>query len=402
MSHASLPTVQEQITPEDGDATGDTSSSNSPHALARLPEDWQSLLESWGERPYRAQQIFRWIFAQRVLDPDKMSNLPPSLRERLKSLPFGKLPEVEVVKRAADGTRKLLLSLDENSRVECVIIPMVPKVSWDAETFDFEDDEDKPSDKQTRVTLCVSTQYGCAMGCTFCESGRAGLKRGLRAEEIIAQVVVAKSYLEPSESLTNLVLMGMGEPLHHYDATARALRVLTHPEGLDMSLRRITVSTVGLIRGIERLGQDFSGKVGLAVSLHAPNDELRSQIIPINRRYPLARLMEALRRYPLPRRRRITIEYTLIAGFNDGFEQARQLSQLLRGLAVKINLIPMNTIEGSSLRASSSDRVAEFQDYLARDGYSCFVRTRRGDDVAAACGQLAFRAATPAKADHVD
>jgi len=402
MSHASLPTVQEQITPEDGDATGDTSSSNSPHALARLPEDWQSLLESWGERPYRAQQIFRWIFAQRVLDPDKMSNLPPSLRERLKSLPFGKLPEVEVVKRAADGTRKLLLALDENSRVECVLIPMVPKVSWDAETFDFEDDEDKPSDKQTRVTLCVSTQYGCAMGCTFCESGRAGLKRGLRAEEIIAQVVVAKSYLEPSESLTNLVLMGMGEPLHHYDATARALRVLTHPEGLDMSLRRITVSTVGLIRGIERLGQDFSGKVGLAVSLHAPNDELRSQIIPINRRYPLARLMEALRRYPLPRRRRITIEYTLIAGFNDGFEQARQLSQLLRGLAVKINLIPMNTIEGSSLRASSSDRVAEFQDYLARDGYSCFVRTRRGDDVAAACGQLAFRAATPAKADHVD
>jgi len=402
MSHASLPTVQEQITPEDGDATGDTSSSNSPHALARLPEDWQSLLESWGERPYRAQQIFRWIFAQRVLDPDKMSNLPPSLRERLKSLPFGKLPEVEVVKRAADGTRKLLLALDENSRVECVLIPMVPKVSWDAETFDFEDDEDKPSDKQTRVTLCVSTQYGCAMGCTFCESGRAGLKRGLRAEEIIAQVVVAKSYLEPSESLTNLVLMGMGEPLHHYDATARALRVLTHPEGLDMSLRRITVSTVGLIRGIERLGQDFSGKVGLAVSLHAPNDELRSQIIPINRRYPLARLMEALRRYPLPRRRRITIEYTLIAGFNDGFEQARQLSQLLRGLAVKINLIPMNTIEGSNLRASSSDRVAEFQDYLARDGYSCFVRTRRGDDVAAACGQLAFRAATPAKADHVD
>jgi 23S rRNA (adenine2503-C2)-methyltransferase len=206
-------------------------------------------------------------------------------------------------------------------------------------------------------------------------------------------VLVSKSYLEPSESLTNLVLMGMGEPLHHYDATARALRVLTHPDGLDMSLRRITVSTVGLIRGIERLGQDFSGKVGLAVSLHAPNDELRSQIIPINRRYPLARLMAALRRYPLPRRRRITIEYTLIAGFNDGFEQARQLSQLLRGLAVKINLIPMNTIEGSDLRASSSDRVAEFQDYLARDGYSCFVRTRRGDDVAAACGQLAFRAA---------
>lgn len=402
MSHASLPTFSQPAAPDDGDVPVGGADGAALHALARLPEDWQSLLESWGERPYRAQQIFRWIFAQRVLDPDKMSNLPAALRERLKALPFGKLPEVELVKRAADGTRKLLVALNENSRVECVLIPMVPKVSWDAETFDFEDDEDKSSDKQTRVTLCVSTQYGCAMGCTFCESGRAGLKRGLRAEEIIAQVVLAKSYLEPSESLTNLVLMGMGEPLHHYDATARALRVLTHPDGLDMSLRRITVSTVGLIRGIERLGQDFSGKIGLAVSLHAPNDELRSQIIPINRRYPLARLIEALRRYPLPRRRRITIEYTLIAGFNDGFEQARQLSQLLRGLAVKINLIPMNTIEGSNLRASTAERVSEFQDYLARDGYSCFVRTRRGDDVAAACGQLAFRAAVTEKVEHVD
>lgn len=158
-----------------------------------------------------------------------------------------------------------------------------------------------------------------------------------------------------------------------------------------MSLRRITVSTVGLVHGIERLGRDFGGKVGLAVSLHAPTDELRSQIIPINARYPLRQLMDTLRRYPLPRRRRITIEYTLIAGFNDGFEQARQLSQLLRGLSVKINLIPMNAIEGSKLCASSSERVADFQDYLARDGYSCFIRTRRGDDVAAACGQLALR-----------
>jgi 23S rRNA (adenine2503-C2)-methyltransferase len=145
-----------------------------------------------------------------------------------------------------------------------------------------------------------------------------------------------------------------------------------------------------LLRGIERLGKDFGGKIGLAVSLHAPNDELRSQIIPINRRYPLSQLMGTLRRYPLPRRRRITIEYTLIGGFNDGFEHARQLGQILRGLPVKINLIPMNPVQGSDLQASSSERVADFQDYLARDGYSCFIRTRRGDDVAAACGQLAF------------
>jgi 23S rRNA (adenine2503-C2)-methyltransferase len=204
-------------------------------------------------------------------------------------------------------------------------------------------------------------------------------------------VVLAKRYLEPNERLTNLVFMGMGEPLHHYDETSRALRVLTHSDGLDLSLRRITVSTVGLVHGIEKLGRDFGGKVGLAISLHAPTDELRTPIIPINRRYPVRELMNALRRYPLPRRRRITIEYTLIAGYNDGFEQARQLSQLLRGLPVKINLIPMNTVQGTDFRGSPPERVAEFQEYLARDGYSCFVRTRRGDDVAAACGQLAFQ-----------
>jgi len=366
-----------------------THSPQALHALARLPDDWKQLLESLGERPYRAKQILNWIYQQRELDVQKMTNLPAALREQLK--PYVQpLASVEMVKRASDGTRKLLLQLDHKTRVECVLIPMVPKTSWDAPFTEMEDD-DEPSEKQTRVTLCISTQFGCAMGCVFCESGRAGLRRGLQAEEIVAQVLIAKGYLEPNEVLTNLVLMGMGEPLHHYDATAQALRVLTHPECMGMSLRRITVSTVGLLRGIERLGQDFSGKVGLAISLHAPNDELRSQIIPINRRYPLSELMNALRRYPLPKRRRITIEYTLIAGFNDGFEHARQLSQLLRTVPVKINLIPMNPVEGSELQASSSERVADFQDYLARDGYSCFVRTRRGDDVAAACGQLAFR-----------
>ena len=403
MSHSPLPTLPILHAPDDnGLPPSDARLANSLPALSRLPEDWQQLLESWGEPAYRAQQIFRWVFAGGVLDPDKMTNLPLNLRERLRGLPIGKFPEVEVVKHAADGTRKLLLVLDKSSRVECVLIPMVPKSSWDAEWSDFDDDQESPTDKQTRVTLCVSTQYGCAMGCVFCESGRAGLKRGLTAGEIVAQVLISKSYLEQNEKLTNLVLMGMGEPLHNYDATARALRVLTHPAGIDMSLRRITVSTVGLVRGIDRLGQDFGGKVGLAVSLHAPNDELRSQIIPVNLRYPLEQLVQALHRYPLPRRRRITIEYMLIAGYNDGFEQARQLSQLLRGLPVKINLIPMNTIEGSDLHASSHERVTEFQDYLARDGYSCFVRTRRGDDVAAACGQLAFRSVLPGQSDVND
>ncbi len=392
MSQPESPPHLLPILPEEsGTSPTNPGGTDTTHALARLPEDWQQMLEAWGERPYRAKQIFHWIFAKGAVDPDQMTNLPQALRQRLKALPPGGLPKIEVVKRAADGTRKLLLRLDESARVECVLIPMVPKLSWDADSIEFEDEVEEPGDKLTRVTLCVSTQYGCAMGCVFCESGRAGLTRGLQAEEIVAQVLLSRTQLESTEKLTNLVFMGMGEPLHHYDSTARALRVLTHPDGLDMSLRRITVSTVGLVGGIERLGRDFGGKVGLAVSLHAPNDELRSRIIPINRRYPLRQLMQALHRYPLPRRRRITIEYTLIAGYNDGFEQARQLSHLLRGLPVKINLIPMNTIAGSELRASSPERIAEFQDYLAQDGYSCFIRTRRGDDVAAACGQLAFQ-----------
>lgn len=369
----------------------ETTDTDGLRALSRLPEDWERLLASWNQPRYRAQQVFRWIFAQGVLDPDKMTNLPKTLRERLAALPQQELPSVVSVNRASDATRKLLIQLAADARVECVVIPMTPKSSWDGDSLELEDELDEIGDRQTRITLCVSTQYGCAMGCVFCQSGRAGLKRGLKADEIVAQVMLAKRYLEPSERLTNIVFMGMGEPLHHYDETARALRVLTHRDGLDLSLRRITVSTVGLVHGIEKLGRDFEGKVGLAVSLHAPTDELRSPIIPINRKYPLRDIMNALRRYPLPRRRRITIEYTLIAGYNDGFEQARQLSQLLRGLPVKINLIPMNPVQGSEFHASGPERVAEFQEYLARDGYSCFVRTRRGDDVAAACGQLAFQ-----------
>jgi 23S rRNA (adenine2503-C2)-methyltransferase len=228
------------------------------------------------------------------------------------------------------------------------------------------------------------------MGCRFCASGQAGLIRGLNAGEVVAQVLESRRLLKPDEELCNLVFMGMGEPLHHYDETARALRLLNHPEGGAMSLRRITVSTVGLVPGIKRLGDDFAGKVGLAISLHAPDDETRDRIIPMNSRYPVAQLMAALRAYPLPRRRRITIEYTLIAGVNDSLGHARRLIDLLRGLPVKVNLIPMNPIEAADFRAPEAGAVQAFQDCLARAGYSCFVRTRRGDEVSAACGQLAM------------
>jgi 23S rRNA (adenine2503-C2)-methyltransferase len=225
----------------------------------------------------------------------------------------------------------------------------------------------------------------------------AGLKRNLGADEIVAQVIIGRTRLGANERLSNVVFMGMGEPLHNYDATLRALRLLTHPEGVALSARRITVSTSGLVPEIARLGADFGGNIGLAVSLHAADDETRSRLMPLNKKYPLATLIPALRAYPLPQRRRITIEYTLVAGSNDDPGDARALARLLRGIPVKINLIPMNPIAASPLGAPPLRRILDFQKVLCDAGYSCFIRRRRGDEVNAACGQLALLGARPVR-----
>jgi 23S rRNA (adenine2503-C2)-methyltransferase len=239
-------------------------------------------------------------------------------------------------------------------------------------------------------TQCVSSQVGCAMGCAFCASGIAGLKRNLSAAEIVAQVLLGREQLVGQSRLAGVVLMGMGEPLHNYDAVARSLVLLSHPEGIAISLRRVTLSTSGLVDGIDRLARDFGGQVGLAVSIHAANDETRSQIMPINKRHPLGELLPALRRYAAIGRRSLTIEYTLIAGVNDSLRDARELSRLLRGLHAKVNLIPMNPIDGTTLSAPSPETVDAFQRALDAGGLEVFVRRRRGDDIAAACGQLAL------------
>jgi 23S rRNA (adenine2503-C2)-methyltransferase len=231
------------------------------------------------------------------------------------------------------------------------------------------------------------------MVCVFCASGLAGLKRHLGPEEIVGQVLLGKTLLDPGEEIRNVVYMGMGEPLHNYAATKRSLELLTHPEGLSISTRRVTVSTSGLVPEIIKLGEDFKGQIGLAISLHAADDERRTRLMPINKKYPLADLMAALRRYPLPPRRRITVEYTLVHGENDSDADARRLIKLLGTLKVKVNLIPMNPVDGSPLSAPLMDRVFIFQEILAGAGLSCFVRRRRGDDVAAACGQLALAGA---------
>ncbi len=368
--------------------------------VARLPDELAELIAELGEPSFRADQIFRWIHQRGVFDVDQMTNLSLGLRSELKQRGLECPVSEELVQRSSDGTRKLLLRLSDGLSIECVLIPR-KATSEDEDSFEderaaAEDERGAPEELPGRpVTLCVSSQVGCAMGCVFCASGQAGLRRGLGAHEIIAQVALARRHLEPGERLTNIVYMGMGEPLHHYAETSRSIRLLTHPLGGAMSPRRITVSTVGLISGIRKLGEDFGGKIGLAISLHAPDSETRSRIVPMNEHQPMAELIAALKVYPLPKRRRITIEYTLIGGVNDEAHHARSLAQTLRGLPVKVNLIPMNPIEASELRGPSQKAVEEFRTELGRLRVSCSVRQTRGDDVNAACGQLALAASSP-------
>jgi 23S rRNA (adenine2503-C2)-methyltransferase len=367
------------------------------HPIARLPEEWEQSLRVLSERPYRARQIFRWIHSRGVLDPGTMTDIPEPLRSWLLGEGMERVPEVARVHRAADGTRKALVRLADGVSIETVLIPaQSSEADADAAVADEEEavtDPPAAAVRGARVTQCISTQVGCAMGCAFCASGAAGLKRNLAPDEIVAQVILGRTLIERTEELRNIVLMGIGEPLSNYEATARALRLLTHPLGMALSPRRITVSTVGIIPGIQKLGEQFAGQIGLAVSLHAADDQTRGRLLPINRTYPLAAVIAALRAYPLPKRRRIFIEYTLVAGVNDDLGQASALARLLRGIPVKINLIPMNAIEASGLSGPDMQSVHRFQQVLIDDGYTCFVRRRRGDDLAAACGQLAFGSA---------
>ena len=340
------------------------------HPVARLPVEWEDCVVAWGEPRYRGKQIFDWIHRQGILDPDEMSNLPKRLRERLKEEGLGWPIHIVSTHESADRTKKFLVGMPDGEMVETVLIPQL-------------------GDERV-VTQCISSQVGCAMGCVFCASGVMGLKRQMSDAEIIAQVLLGRRELGPDQRIRNVVFMGMGEPLHNYDAVARSLVLLTHADGLDLSKRRVTVSTSGLVKQIDRLGTDFDGQVQLAISLHAVRDEERSKIMPVNRKHGLGELTGALRRYPLSKRQRITIEYTLIEGVNDSVRDANGLVELLRGIPVKVNLIPMNPISASDLRAPDTSHVTRFQEQLTRRGLSVFIRKTRGDDVAAACGQLAF------------
>jgi 23S rRNA (adenine2503-C2)-methyltransferase len=343
-------------------------------------------LESWcaeaGEAPYRARQVLAWVHRRGVAGFDDMENLPKALRARLSAtFTIGRLTPA-AVSEAADGTRKLLFHLPPEAEaggraaaIESVLIPQIERAGG----------------ARDRLTLCISSQAGCGMGCGFCATARMGLVRNLRPAEIVGQVRAGQALAVP-ERLTNVVLMGMGEPLANYDAVVTAVEILTAEWGYAISPRRITVSTVGLAPAIPRFIAET--RVNLAVSLHAPTDRQRERLVPLDRRYPLATLLAACRAVPLAPRRRITFEYVLLAGENDADGDARALVRLLHGMRAKVNLIPFNPFPEAAFVPSPRGRVLRFQAILREHGIAATIRESRGGDIQAACGQLA--AARPA------
>jgi 23S rRNA (adenine2503-C2)-methyltransferase len=324
----------------------------------------EAALESRGHERYHARQLYRWIYRRGITQFEKMTDLSRALRERLPAEFALTTPLVISDERSVDGTRKFLLELADKRRVEAVFIP------------------DTPS-----MTFCISTQVGCAMACDFCLTGKMGLVRNLTAGEIAGQVRVLAAATNLLEQPFNIVLMGMGEPLHNYDATMKALRMLHAEHGLAVSPRRVTLSTVGIVPGLQRLASEPL-MPNLAISLHATTEEQRTTLVPPNRKYSLAEILDTCRRFPLKKRNRITFEYVLLDGVNDTPEDARRLVRLLSGIKAKVNLIPLNPAPGIPYDRPSDARVDRFAQILADRHVTVSVRKSRGRDIRAACGQL--------------
>ncbi len=314
---------------------------------------------------YRADQIFAWVYRKRHRSPERMTNLPAALREKFEGLCRLELPRAAEVRATPDGlTHKFVLALSDGARVESVSMRT-----------------------ERRITLCLSSQVGCALGCTFCATGLMGLQRNLTAAEIVAQVVVMGDYHHWQDEKFNLVFMGMGEPLANYEPVMEAIRVLHDPCGIDVGARRITVSTSGVVPQIRRLAGEGL-PLGLAVSLHATTDELRDRLVPLNRRWPLAELIPSAREYGRRTGRRVTLEYTLLAGVNDRDEDAARLGALARDLPSKVNLIPYNPVPGLAWKRPSPESVDAFARRLWPIAPAVTVRHTQGGEIWAACGQL--------------
>ncbi len=327
-------------------------------------DEFAAHLEELAQPTYRARQIWQWLFQKRATSFSEMTNLSATLRRQLDE--GFEISRLRLIRRseARDGTVKFLFGLSDGENIESVLIP-----------------------EPRRLTLCVSTQAGCAFGCAFCATALLGLKRNLRASEIIDQVLEAGRALSAGRRITHVVLMGMGEPLANYRETLKALNVMTDTSwGLGLSPRRVTLSTVGLIPQIKRLMEET--RINLAISLHAATDAVRGRLMPVNRKYPLSELIDCCRSLPLPRRKRITFEYVLLRGVNDSVEDAQNLCQLLRGIRCKVNVIPFNAHPGSVFERPSDMEIERFQKVLQDHGLQINVRRPRGDDIQAACGQL--------------
>ena len=339
--------------------------------LGLTREQMEAFFDELGEKRFRAQQLMKWIHHQGVRDFDLMTNLGKALRQRLAECAEVRPPEIAEQHDSVDGTRKWAIRVEGGSLVEAVLIP----------------DGD-------RATLCVSSQVGCSLDCKFCSTGKQGFQRDLTAAEIIGQVWLAiDSYgaWQPGSRrvVTNVVMMGMGEPLLNFDNVVAAMSLMTDDLSYGLSKRKVTLSTSGVVPALDKLAE-FSD-VSLAISLHAPNDEIRSKIIPINKRYPIAELLASGQRYidaQTDRKRVVTIEYTLLAGINDQPEHARELSELLKHYPCKINLIPFNSFPNSGFSRPSGNAVSRFWKVLIDAGFVVTIRTTRGDDIDAACGQL--------------
>jgi 23S rRNA (adenine2503-C2)-methyltransferase len=327
-------------------------------------KEFEAYLAARGQPAYRARQVGQWLYQKRAVAFSEMTNLAGSLRSELDE--DFVISRLRIVRRvlSADGTEKFLFALDDGQTIESVLIP-----------------------EAKRLTLCISTQAGCGFGCAFCATALLGLKRNLRSSEIVDQVLEASGTFTGDRRITHVVLMGMGEPLANYARTVKALKVITDATwGIGISPRRVTLSTVGLVPQIQRLIEETP--VNLAISLHAANDDLRTELMPVNRKYSLQQLMDCCRALPIPRRKRITFEYVLLRGVNDSVTDAEQLCALLKGVRCKVNVIPFNPHPGSRFERPTENDIGQFQKVLQRRRVQVNVRRPRGDDIQAACGQL--------------
>lgn len=339
--------------------------------LGLTRSDMEAFFAELGERPFRASQVLKWIYHFGVEDFDSMTNLSKPLRRRLGEIALLGAPEIVTCQVAADGTHKWLLKVAGDNCVETVFIP-----------------------EADRGTLCISSQVGCALNCSFCSTARQGFNRNLSVAEIIGQVWLACRELGHSPNsprvITNVVLMGMGEPLVNFENVVKAMDLMMDDLALGLARRRITLSTAGIIPALDRLRERCP--VSLAVSLHAPDDDLRNQLVPLNRKYPIRELMEACRRYvESSPKSQVTFEYVMLSGINDSPTHARQLVRLLRDVPAKVNLIPFNLFPGASYQRSSQTTIDRFRDILLKAGLVTITRKTRGDDIDAACGQLVGR-----------